>query len=280
MVNPLPLRKIPKRFRPGDVMQPITFTLQIKGFDDERIDCAISNAAEDNILTFFTRNSAISFQRENKLAANIRNNKHQLKKILASACCKNLKIGQYIDCVLIENFTFLQKEDFKKFIRMDRRNHRLTLSISPTGFTGTKKIYGDGSFMRETGQAGYGGFIETPDGARELFSSSVRGSSNNAMELLAITEGLHRLRSEEVIQINTDSRFVIRGLTQWVHFWKHNNWQSAYGRDVRYTPCWQEADRLCDGKYIEFRWIKAHSGDEKQEFCHQLAKHQSTRPRR
>ncbi len=260
-------------------MQAITFTLLIQAFDQEQIDCLVSNALETNYLTFFLKTNTILFRHENQLATNIRNNKHQFEKILHSACCRPLTAGQTISCVFLENFTFLKEEDFLNFIRIDRREKKLNISTSALGLSGVKKIYADGSFMPQSRQAGYGGFIENPDGTRKRFSGATQGRSSNLTELLAITKGLQRLQEEEVIQINTDSRFVIRGLCQWVHFWRHNNWQSAYGRDVRHSSYWREADRLCEDKCIEFKWIKAHSGHEKQELCHQLAKNQVGFPR-
>jgi ribonuclease HI len=105
-----------------------------------------------------------------------------------------------------------------------------------------------------------------------------RGGSSSLMELLAVQEGLHRLAAEKTIQVSTDSRFVIRGLVQWVHFCKHNSWQTAHGRAVRYAQHWQQTSALCRGKCIEFRWVKGHAGDMDQEFCHRLARAAVTTP--
>ena len=91
------------------------------------------------------------------------------------------------------------------------------------------------------------------------------------MELMGVSEGLERLKDVERVQINTDSRFVIRGLVQWVHFWRYNDWQTAYGRSVKFREQWQRIDALCSDKLIQFKWIKGHSGHEMQDYCHRLA---------
>ena len=171
----------------------------------------------------------------------------------------------------------MNEADFFKFIRVDRRNNNLDITVSDSGLKETHKIYADGSFICETNQSGYGGFIEDLDGKQQLFSQSFIGGSNNLMELLAVTEGLKRLPDVKRIQINTDSRYVIRGLIQWVHFWKHNNWQTAFGRDVKYSAYWQQISSLCEGKYIELKWIKGHSGHLQHDLCHQLAKESAYR---
>jgi ribonuclease HI len=195
-----------------------------------------------------------------------------LEKIIHSALKNNIKTEQAISCVFLENFTFLKDGDFSKFIRMNRQDDQLKITVSTSGFEDAYKLYTDGSFNSDTNQSGYGGVIVNPAGSQELFSGSFDGGSSNLMELLAVLDGLQRLAAQKCIQVYTDSRFVIRGLVQWVHFWNHNNWQTAFARDVRYVDYWQQAYRLCDGKSIEFKWIKAHSGHLEHDFCHQLAR--------
>ncbi|MBM9512153.1 ribonuclease H family protein [Desulfogranum marinum] len=258
-------------------MEPIGISLHIIRVDKDNIDCRISNDTEDNTLNFFVADGAITFAKENHLALITRNNQHQLRRIIRSAIKGNIHVGQTINCVFIEGFKFLKESHFGKFIRLDRRDGRLDITTSESGLSEVHKIYADGSFNGETNQSGYGGFTESPDGRQELYSQSFMGGSSNLMELLAITEGLQRLSSQKNIQINTDSRFVIRGLVQWVHFWRYNNWQTAYGRAVRNANYWQQACDLCEGKCVEFKWIKGHSGNVEQDFCHQLAKISTTR---
>jgi ribonuclease HI len=258
-------------------MKVIKFSLQIEAVDESRINCRLFNETETNQLNFFIADDGILLVKENQLACTIRNNKHQLKRILRSALKGNIKAGQTINCVFLERFNFLNDGDFNKFIRVDRRDHNLHISTHDSGIEAIHKIYADGSFICETGRAGYGGFIEDINGNIEPFTQSFVGGSSNLMELLAVTEGLKRLGDIKTVQINTDSRFVIRGLIQWVHFWQHNNWQTAYGRDVKYASYWQDIYRLCAGKQIELKWIKGHSGHLQQEFCHQLAKRSAGR---
>ena len=253
-------------------MKPFIFTLRVEAIDEHAIVCHVETASEDNILRYFLANGAVSLARENHIALGIRKNPHQLQKILRSAIDGKLRVGQIIRCVFIDDFRFLKNDHFKRFIRLDRRDGKLEITISDTGLPAVHKIYADGSCQHETNQSGYGGFAEAPDGTREPFFRSFSDGSSNLMELLAIIEGLDRLGAQETIQINTDSRFVIRGLVQWVHFWRHNNWQTSYGRDVRFAAHWQRAYALCEGKLIEFNWIKGHSGNMEQNFCHLLAK--------
>lgn len=253
-------------------MKPIKLTIQIKAVNELKINCFVFNKAGNNQLYYHITDGTITFNKENQLATIIRKNRHQFEKVIRSAIKGNIKVGQIISCVFIEDFNFLSDSDFSKFIRVDKRSGKLDITTSDSGSRDIHKIYGDGSFLSETKKSGYGGFTEDSDGKQEIFFQSFDDGSSNLMELLAITEGLERLQSVKRLQVNTDSRFVIRGLAQWCHFWKHNNWQTAYGREVKYAKHWQQAFRLCEDKFVEFKWIKGHSGDMKQEFCHQMAK--------
>jgi ribonuclease HI len=258
-------------------VEPIKLTIQVEALDESNIHCFIENASGDNRLGYPIPGGSITFKKENQLAAVIRNNRHQFEKVIRSAIKGKIAVGQTINCVFIEGFNFLKEGDFSGVICLERRRGQLDTSTTDSGSSDIHKIYADGSCVSATKQSGYGGFIEDPDGKQEMFFQSFAEGSSNLMELLAVTEGLQRLQPVERIQVNTDSRFVIRGLAQWSHFWKHNNWQTAYGREVRYAKYWQQAYRLCENKFIEFNWIKGHSGNGKHDFCHWLAKESSTR---
>ncbi|MBI9067510.1 MAG: hypothetical protein JEZ09_09485 [Salinivirgaceae bacterium] len=256
---------------------PIKITIQIETISDSIIACYIFNELENNRLNFYTSDGILILKHENTLAITIRKNQFQFEKVIRSALKGNIKVGQIINCVFIEDFNFLNESDFNKFIRVDRRNDKLDITTSDSATTDIHKIYADGSFACETLKAGYGGFTEDPNGKQEIFFKSFDDGSSNLMELLAVTEGLQRLQAIKKLQVNTDSRFVIRGLVQWCHFWRHNNWQTAFGEDVKYAESWKNAYRLCEDKFVEFKWIKGHSGNMKQDFCHQLAKESTKR---
>ena len=258
-------------------MKPIKLTIQIEAVNESNIDCFIFNEEGNNQLDFLISDGTITLNKENQLATIIRNNRHQFEKVIRSAIKGNIKVGQIISCVFIEDFNFLNDCDFTRFIRVDKRSGKLNITTSNSGTRDIHKIYADGSFICETKKSGYGGFTEDPGGKQEIFFQSFDDGSSNLMELLAVTDGLQRLQSVKILQVNTDSRFVIRGLVQWCHFWKHNDWLTAYGREVKYVKQWQQAFNLCENKLVEFKWIKGHSGNMKQDFCHQLAKELTTR---
>lgn len=253
-------------------MEPLNIIIQIETFSDEKIVCCVSNETENNRLEFSFSDGSIILEKENQIADIIRQNQFQFEKVIRSAIKGNIKPGQPINCIFIPGFNFISNPDFKSFIRVDRRFGKLNISTSDSASTDIHKIYADGSFASVSKKSGYGGFTEDPHGKQEIFFNSFDDGSSNLMELLAISEGLQLLQSVNRLQVFTDSQYVIRGLVQWCHFWQHNNWQTSHGRDVKYAKHWQTAFSLCEDKFVEFKWIKGHSGNMEQDFCHQLAK--------
>ncbi|MDQ2179102.1 RNase H family protein [Marinifilum sp. D714] len=253
-------------------MEVIKINLQVKSIQEDRVECFLSDENEHLRLFYDSEKGEIEFEEELNLAQTILSLQFQFEKVMRSAIKGNLRPNQTINCVFIEDFRFLEEVDFNAYIRVDRRTDELQITTSKTETKSIHKIYADGSHSSEFNQSAYGGFTEDPNGTQQIYSRMIKGGSSNMMELLAILDGLQRLKMVEKIQINTDSRFVIRGLVQWVHFWQHNHWKTVFGRDVQFAKYWKEVNELCKGKLMEFNWIKGHSGDEKQDFCHRLAR--------
>lgn len=252
-------------------MKPEKLLLTIESITESSIGCCANNKSYQLCFNYYPTLKKLEFKDENQLAEVLRKFEFQLKKVIRSALKGKLTIGHQINCVFIEGFKFLNESDYNGFIHLDRRNSDLEISSSKEETEGLHKVFTDGSFAANTMMSGYGGFIQDTDGEREVFSQSFSGGSSNLMELLAVLDGLQRLQSVNEIQINTDSRFVIRGMVQWMHFWKYNDWQTAHGAKVKFADYWQLIDKLSEGKFIELNWIKGHSGHTEQDFCHNLA---------
>jgi ribonuclease HI len=246
--------------------------LSILSVKESTISFCARQADAEVCFCYYTEDAVVDYEMENALSELLTRHQFQLKKIIRSALKANPIAGQTIRAVFIDPFTFLKAHDYSSYIRMDRRNKDLCLSTSQKESKGIHKIYADASFTPETQKSGFGVIIHYPTGERKVFSQACTGRGSNLMELKAVIFGLKKLKATQLIQINTDSRFVIRGMTQWMHFWRYNDWQTAYGSQVKYKSYWEEADLLCENKFIEFNWIKGHSGHAEQDLCHQLAK--------
>ena len=75
------------------------------------------------------------------------------------------------------------------------------------------------------------------------------------------------------VRIITDSNYVKQGITSWIHNWKKNGWKTSSGGDVKNRELWIELDKIRDYFImIEWRWVKAHNGDPKNEEVDKLAR--------
>ncbi|MCU4164107.1 ribonuclease H family protein [Carboxylicivirga caseinilyticus] len=254
-------------------MKPIKLILTIEAINASAIQCYAVDS--NDIISYFSYYPGLNrtdFSNNNKLTDILIKNKFQLEKVMLSASKRKIKVGQKINCVFITDFNFLNESDYNQFIRLDRRNGILNISSSPDETKDICKLYADGSFASESFTSGYGIIIDYNDGQTNVINQSFTGGSSNLMELKAVQKGLKQLIEFERIQVNTDSRYVIRGMVQWMHFWKYNNWQTASGSEVKFAEVWKDLNAITDGKLIEFKWIKGHSGHTLQDFCHILAK--------
>jgi ribonuclease HI len=95
------------------------------------------------------------------------------------------------------------------------------------------------------------------------------------MEMTAIIKALEKsaLLNEKCVRIFTDSNYTKQGITSWIHNWKKNGWKTSSGGDVKNKELWIELDKLRDCfTMIEWRWVKAHNGDPKNEEVDKLAR--------
>lgn len=114
----------------------------------------------------------------------------------------------------------------------------------------------------------------TPTGQVREFAGAEAATTNNRMELRGAIEGIHRLRPCRVpLQVFTDSTYVIRGITQWIHGWRRNGWRTAEGRDVMNREFWEELSRivLAHGHPVNWNYVRGHSGYPSNERVDELA---------
>ncbi|MCW3788813.1 ribonuclease H family protein [Plebeiibacterium sediminum] len=253
-------------------MKSYRFAINITTVQESMFTCLVTDGMEHNELEYYYDNKSIVFAHKNNLSDAILNNTFQFNKVISSALKGTLTVGHTIHCVFIDGFPFIKEADFSGIIEVDRRQNDLIITPKQTESKGFHKLYTDGSFHSPSGHSGIGGIIEDTNGVQEAFSYSFKEGSSILMELLAVKKGLEQLRDIIKIQIFTDSRYVIRGLVQWIHFWKLNDWQTAHGKKVKFAKLWQETDELCNGKIMQFKWIKGHVGHKEQSHCHNLAK--------
>ncbi|TAK14052.1 MAG: ribonuclease HI, partial [Rhizorhabdus sp.] len=96
-------------------------------------------------------------------------------------------------------------------------------------------------------------------------------STNNRMELMAAISGLEALKKPCRVRLSTDSRYVMDGLTKWIHGWRKNGWKTADRKPVKNADLWQRLLAAAEPHRIEWIWVKGHAGHPDNERADKLA---------
>ena len=131
-------------------------------------------------------------------------------------------------------------------------------------------IFTDGACRGNPGPGGWGALIQFDTVQKEIFGGK-NITTNNQMELSAAIEGLSTLNEPCNVELFTDSKYVMDGITLWIQNWKKNNWKTAAKKEVKNKDLWQKLDQLMTYHHVQWHWVKGHSGDPGNEKADRLA---------
>ena len=132
------------------------------------------------------------------------------------------------------------------------------------------EIATDGACKGNPGPGGWGALIRSGAHEKEL-SGGEALTTNNCMELMAAIEALNALKRPCAVTLSTDSRYVMDGLTKWIHGWKRNGWRTADKKPVKNAELWQALLAAAERHQIEWKWVKGHAGHPDNERADRLA---------
>ncbi len=117
----------------------------------------------------------------------------------------------------------------------------------------------DGACLGNPGPGGWAYILRFNGHTRES-SGGERGTTNNRMELRAAVEGLRALKELCEVEITTDSEYLRKGITEWIHGWKARGWKTADKKPVKNQDLWQELDAQNARHRANWTWTKGHAG--------------------
>jgi ribonuclease HI len=131
-------------------------------------------------------------------------------------------------------------------------------------------IHTDGACRGNPGPGGWGVLLSWNDTRKELSGAEV-ATTNNRMELTAAIMGLTALKRPTLATVQTDSQYVIKGITEWLPAWKARGWRTADRKPVKNQDLWERLDQLAGQHTLRWQWVKGHSGDPGNERVDELA---------
>ena len=132
------------------------------------------------------------------------------------------------------------------------------------------EIATDGACKGNPGPGGWGAVIRSGTREKEL-SGGEPLTTNNRMELTAVIEALNALKRPCAVALSTDSRYVMDGLTKWIHGWRKNGWKTASKQPVKNADLWQALIEATARHRITWEWVKGHAGHPDNERADRLA---------
>jgi len=134
----------------------------------------------------------------------------------------------------------------------------------------TVNIYTDGACRGNPGVGGWGALIEYENHNKEIFGGE-KLTTNNQMELMAAIQGLKALSEKCIVNLTTDSKYVMDGINSWIKNWKMNSWKNSQKQNVKNKDLWIQLDKLNEQHDVKWHWVKGHSGHPQNELADQLA---------
>ena len=132
------------------------------------------------------------------------------------------------------------------------------------------EIYTDGACRGNPGPGAWAALLLAGTERKEL-SGAEAATTNNRMELRAAIEGLRALKRRCAVQVYTDSKYVLQGITQWLPQWKARGWRTAAREPVKNQDLWEKLDAAAAAQDIQWHWVKGHSGHDGNEYVDALA---------
>jgi ribonuclease HI len=132
-------------------------------------------------------------------------------------------------------------------------------------------IHTDGACSGNPGPGGWGAILQSGGKSRELKGGEL-ATTNNRMELMAAIQALEALTKPCKVELHTDSQYVMKGISEWIHAWKRRGWLTADKKPVKNDDLWKRLDTARLRHDVAWRWVKGHAGHELNERADQLAR--------
>ena len=132
-------------------------------------------------------------------------------------------------------------------------------------------IYTDGACSGNPGLGGWGAILIYKNQKKEIMGGE-QESTNNRMEMTAVISALNTLKRESEVDLYTDSRYVIDGITKWINKWKINDWVTSAKKNVENKDLWLLLDQASNDHYVSWHWVKGHDGNTYNERADELAR--------
>ena len=135
----------------------------------------------------------------------------------------------------------------------------------------TVTIYTDGACSGNPGPGGWGAILVYGEKEKTL-SGGEASTTNNCMELTGVITALEALKEPCVVELYSDSKYVIDGLSKgWAESWRRNGWRKKDKKPALNPDLWEKLLQLTEKHEVRCHWVKGHAENEYNERCDRMA---------
>ena len=131
--------------------------------------------------------------------------------------------------------------------------------------------YTDGACSGNPGPGGWGVILISGRHRKELKGGEA-ATTNNRMELMGAISALEALKGPSHVDLHTDSEYVQKGISTWIHGWKRNGWRTSAKKPVANAELWQRLDAAQQRHEVVWHWLRGHAGHAENERADELAR--------
>ncbi|WP_249621027.1 ribonuclease HI [Desulfuromonas sp. CSMB_57] len=137
--------------------------------------------------------------------------------------------------------------------------------------TAVVEIFSDGACSGNPGPGGWGTLLRWDGHTKELSGFEAQ-TTNNRMEMMAAIAGLEALKRPCRARVTTDSQYLYKGITEWIHGWRKKGWKNSKKEEVANRDLWERLLELTSKHQVEWHWVRGHNGHPENERCDELAR--------
>ena len=138
------------------------------------------------------------------------------------------------------------------------------------------EIFTDGACKGNPGPGGWGALLRMGAHEKEL-SGGEPDTTNNRMEMTAAIKGLNALIEPCRVDLYSDSKYVLDGMSKWIHGWQRNGWVNASKKPVRNADLWHDLIEAARPHKVNWHWVRGHNGHPENERVDALASAEAAR---
>ena len=238
---------------------------------------AISDKNDKIRITFNPESKELFFLDGTDLTVFLKANEYQFRKLLHNKRPVSFYVGFKLKFSIIDGKDVASYNDRNNIVVVDGIKHQINV-IKKYNKRKLIEVFTDGSFNEQKNIGAYALLFRDIDGNYEEYSFLSNSKSSSLIELEAVIKALELAKTD--LRIITDSQYVRKGITEWIVHWKLNEWTTANGTKAKNIEKWKYLDNLCNGRYIEFEWVKAHSNHFENDYCDIKSKEMTNMTRR